>query len=94
MKHESAEAYLRWEKEQILREMTGLGRFQIEYCELLPDNDRHITLRDHTATDPEQATRIYAYSTIPYEDDSDVQDFFIRHKRIIDEGIYDDLPEG
>ncbi|MBM7697614.1 hypothetical protein JOD44_002780 [Salimicrobium jeotgali] len=37
----------------------------------------------------EETPTTYIYSLIPYEDDPDVQDFFIRHKRLIESDFYD-----
>lgn len=88
MEEKQPEAFLMNEAAQIMREMKGEGQFEIAACTLQTDGDRYITVRDVASLDEVPLT--YIYSMLPYEDDLDLQDFFIRHKRLIEAGIYDD----
>ncbi|MBM7697123.1 hypothetical protein [Salimicrobium jeotgali] len=83
MEEKQAEQFLKNEAAQVMRERKRKGQFHIMACTLQPDGDRYITVRDVASL--EEAPTTYIYSLIPYtyEDDADVQDFFIRHKRLI-----------
>ncbi|MFB9861005.1 hypothetical protein ACFPFV_11645 [Salinicoccus siamensis] len=88
MEEKPSENFLMNEATQIIREMKGEGQLLITACVLQADGDRHITVSDIASLDESPIT--YIYSIILYEDDPDVQEFFIRHKRLIENGFYDD----
>ena len=67
--------------------MKGKDQFHITSCILQKDGERYITVRDIASL--EEIPITYIYSLIPYEDDPDVRNFFIRHKRLIESGFYD-----
>ncbi|SDJ73755.1 hypothetical protein [Salimicrobium halophilum] len=87
MEEKLSENFLMNEATQIIREMKGEGQLRITTCVLQADGDRYITVSDIASLNESPIT--YIYSMIPYEDDPDVQDFFIRHKKLIEAGIYD-----
>ncbi|AKG05511.1 hypothetical protein AAV35_012595 [Salimicrobium jeotgali] len=88
MDNEKVREFIDKENKKIILELAGQSRFEIIACLLMPDGDRLVTVVDHTTT--EKLPYTYLYSEIPYTDDLDIQDLFIRHKHLIEDGTYDD----
>ncbi|AKN01832.1 hypothetical protein AAV35_013995 (plasmid) [Salimicrobium jeotgali] len=87
MKKKQPKDFLRNKTAQIAREMKGEDQLHITSCILQKNGDRYVTVRDIASLDETPPT--YIYSLIPFEEDPDVQEFFVRHKRLIESGFYD-----